>query len=210
MTLAPGPALCENNAVYTPQVTYTGQQQILSYNWTFSGGTPASSNQPNPANISFTSPGVHPVLITIGSECGFTSANTTVIVDSLPLIQLPFPMDYCSGSSPDTIIALPSGGTWSGPGVSPEGVFDPGSVSPGSHVLSYSVVNGTCTATGDLTVVVLPSAVVTVSNVQVCEDAGPVALTATPTGGTWSGTGVTNPAGTLRHVIPTLILKVAS
>ncbi len=198
--LTNGPQLCISDPTYDPHATYMGQ--IISYNWQFPGGTPSSSTLPNPGIVTYTTPGQHEVTLTIMSECGEIESTTTVIVDALPVITMPPPQGiYCTGSSPDTLIATPAGGVWSGPGINNMGVFNPAIAGPGNHTLTYTVVNGECMASGSLTVTVVNSETVTVEDEQFCEDASAFLLIASPTGGTWTGIGITSPMGTFDPLI---------
>jgi len=202
VSLSNAPVFCEDNAIYNPVVTYGGQDQIQSYQWNFLGGSPTSSTLPQPGNITYNSAGTFPVILTIQSECGPATASSTVTVDAIPVITMPqVPMVYCSGSMPDTLIALPPGGVWSGQGVNPNGIFDPGSVPPGAnYVLTYTAYNGACVASSTVNVNVVLSETVTVEDAQRCEDAAPFNLIASPVGGMWSDTtwlstaGLFNPA----------------
>jgi gliding motility-associated-like protein len=95
----------------------------------------------------------------------------------------------CVGSGPLQLNATPVGGTWSGPQVSPAGVLST-SVA-GSYTLTYSIGTGTCLLQDQVNVVVNDLPVVDAGNdIAVCLDGGVQVLTATPTGGTWSGVGV--------------------
>ncbi len=197
INLNPAPEFCETNAIYTPFVFYDNQIQIQTYNWQFFGANPGNSNIAQPSNITYSTPGVFPVTLTITSECGNSVANIMVTVDSLPLIVMPsVPPFYCSGSSPDTLQALPIGGIWSGQGITSNGIFNPGSVPPGaSYILTYTAENGQCEASSSVTAMVVSSESVTVQDEQYCEDALPFNLVASPQGGIWSGTGIINSSG---------------
>lgn len=200
--LSNAPDFCEDNAIYNPVITYGGQDQIQSYQWNFSGGSPSSSILPHPGSIIYNSAGTFPVTLTIQSECGPATASTTITIDAIPVINMPpGPLQYCSGSMPDTLIASPPGGVWSGQGVNPNGVFDPGSVPPGAtYVLTYTAQNGECIASSTVSVNVVISETVTVEDAQHCQDAAAFNLVASPAGGMWDDTtwlssiGLFNPA----------------
>ncbi len=49
---------------------------------------------------------------------------------------------FCENDGPVQLSGTPSGGTFSGPGVSPSGSFDPGTAGVGSHVITYSYTDG--------------------------------------------------------------------
>ncbi|HMN05858.1 MAG TPA: PKD domain-containing protein [Flavobacteriales bacterium] len=90
----------------------------------------------------------------------------------------------------------PLGGTWSGPHVDASGAFDP--VQEGTFLLTYSVGGGSCITQDQLQVTVhaLPQPVITAMP-DVCVDAADQTFSALPAGGTWAGTGITDPnAGT--------------
>lgn len=203
VSLVPGPDLCISNAVYDPFATYTGQNEIQSYLWTFQGGTPSTSSVANPGNVTFSTPGNHTVTLQLQSECGTVSASTMVTIDSLPVISMPsVPPLYCSGSSPDTLIAQPPGGIWSGQGISSGGIFNPGNVPAGaSYTLTYTVDNDECEASSSVTVMVVSSQSVSVEDEQVCEDAAPFSMTAIPAGGLWTGGPFISTNGTFNPAI---------
>lgn len=131
----------------------------------------------------------------------FTNANQCVVSDTqqitvndLPVVTFAPVTDLCVN---DTAITLtggaPASGTYSGTGVS-NGSFDPAIAGTGSHVItySYSDANG-CTSDATITIVVngLPTVVLPAIN-AVCENASLISLTnGTPTGGVYTGTGVT-------------------
>jgi len=68
----------------------------------------------------------------------------------------------CLNAARITLGATPAGGTWTGNGVTPVGIFDPASAGIGQHALVYAVMNaaGTCVSTDTVsaTVLALPEA----------------------------------------------------
>lgn len=232
LAIIPGPDLCIDNAIYDPESTFTNPTQIQSYQWTFTGGSPSSSTNANPGNVTYTSAGTFPVILVIQSPCGPSTDTTYVTVDNIPVITMPSgPFQYCSGSMPDTLVAQPMGGVWTGQGISSNGIFDPGSVPPGAtYTLTYTAQNGECVASSTITVNVVSSETVTVEDAQQCQDSAPFNLVATPAGGIWSdttwlssnglfnptisGTGIFNPVyhyldinGCMIDVSPTVIIQ---
>jgi hypothetical protein len=70
------------------------------------------------------------------------------------MVTLPAFSSVCSGSSPVTLSGgIPSGGTYSGNGVS-NGVFNPATAGVGTHLITYTYVNGFCTNTATSTITV--------------------------------------------------------
>ncbi|TLM95049.1 DUF7948 domain-containing protein [Hymenobacter jeollabukensis] len=126
----------------------------------------------------------------------------------------------CAYSGRVALQATPTGGTWTGPGVTGSAAagyfFTPSPALAGNQVLSYagpaSTVPGQCPGSGQLTIgVIVPPTVEfePVPPVSFCVGVPPhgVVLAATPAGGTFSGPGVSgnrfNPAlaGPGRHTL---------
>jgi gliding motility-associated-like protein len=91
----------------------------------------------------------------------------------------------CPGSAPFQLNAMPSGGVWSGPNTTPEGIFDPGSA--GTFTVDYSV-NG-C----------IDQLTVNVDDIggpftldPICQSIWYDTIAFSPFGGTWSGEGIVN------------------
>lgn len=119
------------------------------------------------------------------------SASKSLQVYAAPSAILS-PLDtICSGELPVTLTGgLPAGGTYSGIGVS-AGSFDPSVAGIGTHMIYYSVSNANCSATDSSEIVVVNSPNVSINfSSPVCQNASPVLMTATPSGGSFSGTGV--------------------
>lgn len=95
----------------------------------------------------------------------------------------------CQNSAPLNLNGTPAGGTWSGTGVTPGGVFSPST--SGSFILTYTNGTGTCATSDEVEITVDPSPVVNAGPGQtICIDAPAFALNGTPAGGVWTGTGV--------------------
>ena len=97
------------------------------------------------------------------------------------------------------LTGTPAGGTFSGPGVSGNVasgfVFAPGTVSLGTFQLVYSLTVGGCTAQAAQTVTI-SNAANAGADQAVCATAGPQTLVGSPSGGQWSGPGVTGSPAT--------------
>lgn len=92
----------------------------------------------------------------------------------------------CPGTAAFQVWGFPAGGTWSGAHVSPTGMFTPPAV-VGNYTITYTW-NG-CSAdkdiqVGDISFLVKPD--------SLCRSVDSVNLQASPPGGVWSGTGITN------------------
>lgn len=122
-----------------------------------------------------------------------TDNGTDLVIEALPTPTLQPFADVCSTSSP---VALsggnPSGGSYSGPGVS-GGNFDPSVAGLGTHTITYTYTTaGGCTGTATETITVTNGATVTQAPFSdVCSTGGVVTLIGgSPSGGTYSGSGV--------------------
>jgi gliding motility-associated-like protein len=93
---------------------------------------------------------------------------------------------FCVNSSPTQLQATNMGGTWSGPGTSSTGVFNPATAGPGTHTINYSIGIAPCNSSSSTTVTVNPVPTVTASPAVVCVGQSTI-LTAMPdTGVTYS------------------------
>ncbi|MGH1437752.1 MAG: beta strand repeat-containing protein, partial [Lewinella sp.] len=119
-----------------------------------------------------------------------------------PTVTFTAPADLCIDAGVQNNLGggTPTGGTYSGPGVSDDGNgmtydFDPAAAGVGTHTITYTLTDGTGTgmATDDVEVFALPNVTFT-APADLCVNAGVQAGlgTGTPTGGVYSGTGVTD------------------
>ena len=116
------------------------------------------------------------------------------VVNPLPQVDCPDDMVTCENSAPFTLTGgTPAGGTYSGPGVSGN-VFDPSSVGPGVYTIEYCYTDPVTQCEGccefEIEVIDIPD-ITCPEDMEVCINDDPITLTgATPTGGTYSGPGV--------------------
>lgn len=123
-------------------------------------------------------PGAHVLTYGIPGGC---EASVTLFVDSM---DAGLDEAACPGSAPFQIVDhTPAGGTWSGPFITPGGVFDP--TTTGSYVVTYSA--GVCSDTKTINV----------DNISgqtqldtVCQSTYPFDIPVQPWGGRWYGAGI--------------------
>lgn len=122
------------------------------------------------------------------------SANAIITVNALPVVSLSLP-DTVNLNDPSFALSggIPSGGIYSGPGVS-GGMFNPQNAGTGLHVITYTYTNANgCTNSATASIYVDLIIVTLDPFAPVCVDAAPFALTGgLPVGGTYSGTGISN------------------
>ena len=118
-------------------------------------------------------------------------ASTSIVVKNKPVVNAGCYGPVCLNSSPVFLSGTPTGGTWSGPGVSGRS-FDPMDAGPGTHVLTYTYqVPGGCAITTTATIEVLSLPAVDAGTyAPICLNQGLITLTGIPAGGDWSGPGI--------------------
>ena len=157
---------------------------------TFSG-TGITDNTFSPATAGV---GTHVIVCnyTDGNGCSNSSSQSTVVTP-LPLVSISgLALEYCVDADAVTLTGNPAGGSFTGDGMS-GGTFNPADAGLGIHTISYSYTDAnscSATATASVTVNDLPSVSIDNTTLQYCVSETTVALTASPSGGTFSGNGV--------------------
>ena len=124
-------------------------------------------------------------------ENGCSSVDSTeIVVNDIPQLDPGTYGPLCVSASSISLSGLPAGGTWSGTGVSGS-TFDPSVAGVGTHAVNYSVtITGGCVTDTTIDIEVKPLPNLDLGTYEpLCEEDEIITLTATPTGGTWSGTG---------------------
>jgi FtsP/CotA-like multicopper oxidase with cupredoxin domain len=170
--------------------TASAQTNVDHYQWNFTGGTIAVDTT-HQVTVCYNTPGNYNVTLIETNQSGAdTIARSGFIkVNALPNISFSAADSVCINSGNVTLNGLPSGGNFSGPHVS-GAAFDPSAA--GTFTVSYTYTSaGGCTntATHNITVNALPPVNFPAQN-PVCENAAPVVLNATPSGGIYSGAGI--------------------
>lgn len=84
-------------------------------------------------------PGVHLLtyFATTPEGCGSQATTTIELIDATTVTKHAEDLVYCSTQDPVTFSATPSGGIWDAP-ITPEGLFDPATLPPGSYPIRYT------------------------------------------------------------------------
>ncbi len=186
VTLNPFAPVCENGAAFT-----------------LSGGSPAGGTYAVEGtdmtvfNPSVYGPGSHFVTYRLGPEgCNAVSTPQAISVEAIPgIVFNPLP-NICLDAGTLTLDqALPSGGIYSGTGVSGN-VFYPSVAGPGTHTITYSYNDGVCSnsAFRTITVGTLPPVTFSGLDTMYCDTDPKVLITGFPTSGNGSfiGHGITD------------------
>lgn len=120
-----------------------------TYQWTPGGATTAS--------ITVTSTGTYSVLVTAANGCT-ASASQVVTVNANPNPNAGPDQIFNVNSGEKTLTGTPSGGTWSGPGVSASGIFST-QQSAGNYKLAYCITNASGCSKCDSMLVALQNVV---------------------------------------------------
>tara|TARA_R110002050_G_scaffold221441_1_gene357332 strand:- start:130787 stop:134845 length:4059 start_codon:yes stop_codon:yes gene_type:complete len=185
--------ICSGDSI---QFTDTSTGSPTSLEWTFTGGTPATSTSPNPV-VQYNTAGTYSVKLKATNANGSDSVTIAgyITVNASPNVTTsPFPTGCMNGGTIPLNTGGPLGGTWSGTGVSGF-VFDPLVAGLGQHTVTYSFTLGSCTATSSevISVTAPPTVNLPSYTASICSASTAFNLTGgTPIGGTYTGTGVTN------------------
>jgi len=208
------PNACGTVTVTPSAIIAACSPNAVSYAWTFQGGVPATANTLNPGPVIFTGAGSHTVSLAVTNECGTITNNTQFTIDTVSTAVAGPNQELCGTTVTMAAIAPAIGiGTWtriSGPNIPV--ITTPGSPNTtitgmvaGTYVFRWTIVNGTCTSTADVTIIISagPTIAAAGPNQNLCLSTsvtltGNTALIGT---GVWAyvsgppGYTITNPAG---------------
>ncbi|MEZ5043826.1 MAG: PKD domain-containing protein [Saprospiraceae bacterium] len=160
---------------------------FTSYHWNFPGGSTATSTEAYPMGISYDTAGTYIVSLEAANRCGSYSIADTFVVQALSDLELPADTTLCASEPPFQLVALPAGGTWSGNGVHPNGLFQPAQANTGGNVLTYHYGVGACSMSDHFTITIIPAPTVTAGpDISICSNEENQLLTGSPANGIWS------------------------
>ncbi len=168
-----------------------------SYSWSPTTGL-SSSTISNPT-VTSSSVGTTTYTVTVTSGTCTNTDQVIVTVNALPVVNAGTYGSVCVNGASVTLTGSPSGGTFSGSGVTGNS-FNPATAGVGTKTITYSYTNANgCTATATTTIVVTSSPSVNAGTYSpACTNGTMISLSGSPSGGTFSGNGVTgnsfNPA----------------
>lgn len=188
----PDQTICQGQSVQLAASASSPNGPITLYSW--SGGTVTPHLSPNPTATPSSTTTYN---LTAVDAAGCSSPDqVTVFVQPLPSVNAGPTLTLCNDPVPTTLTGFtPSGGTWSGTGVTPAGVFTPPGT--GTFTLSYTVTSPAgCTTVATRTItVVAPGIVDAGPDVNVCLNTAPVNLSPVNPGGTWGGSPLVSTSG---------------
>lgn len=157
---------------------------------TFSGAG-ITGNTFNPA---LAGAGIHDIIYVYADSNNCVNSDTiSTIINDLPVVSLTgLTTLYCQNDAVVTLTGTPSGGTFSGNGVTGD-LFDPSVADTGYFYIHYEYTDGNgCTNQDSLLIQVPQLPVATLSGLAAdyCLSDGQVTLNSSPAGGVFSGDGV--------------------
>ncbi len=193
VSLGPDANYCGTPIVITANPSIAGANYRFYTNPNFLGnGTSVQNGPSNTLTVSPATSTTYRVVITTANGC--TASDDMVIspATGTTATVLPATTTYCLNSNAINLSATPTGGTFSGPGVTGN-TFSPTAAGVGVHTINYNVTNGCGTFTGTTTLTVANAAVPTLNLLPTyCVNAAAVNLTPSPNCGTLTGPGITN------------------
>ncbi|UPL48613.1 DUF7948 domain-containing protein [Hymenobacter sublimis] len=150
VAIAPVPALCADGAAVTLQATPAGGT------WSSTRGLAGNVFNPQQAGA-----GTHTLTYSYSDSLGCGTASRVITVNPLPTPTAGPNLTLCAYETQTLTLtgATPAGGTWSGPGVTPDGRFTPPDTKlrGGIFTLRYTVTENGCAASATRQVVLAPS-----------------------------------------------------
>lgn len=93
------PNICGSSSV-TPTATVVNcGSGVLSYSWSFPGGSPSTSTSASPGTITYSTAGSYTISLSVTNECGTTTATQSVTVSPVPDFTAPANVSVCPGVS---------------------------------------------------------------------------------------------------------------
>ena len=171
ITASTMPVCMGDTVVFTATPVNGGTAPI--YQWTVNGQA-RGTNSPTLALFNASSGDNVKVSMMSNEACATPShpvSNTIVLsLNALPSVDAGTYSGQCVGGPAFQLSGTPSGGTFSGPGVS-QGMFDPGQVGPGAHTVTYVYTDGNgCTNSDQVDIIVSnpPNVALTMPFVRLC------------------------------------------
>jgi hypothetical protein len=159
--------------------------------WSGTGITNALAGTFNP-NVSGT--GTFQVTYTVTVNGCTSTDNENITVNTLPNANFTFPSVLCDNNAIANLTPVVNGGAFSGSGVTGS-QFNPSTSGSGSIPVTYTITQNGCTNSATNSIQVNPSPVIAFGSMPLfCQGGQAAILPVTPAGGTWSGTGISNPS----------------
>jgi gliding motility-associated-like protein len=158
--------------------------------WSGTGITNTVNGTFDPATAGL---GTHTITYIIAGVCPDTG-TISIIVTNQADATITAAGPYCESDAALNLNAATPGGSWSGNGITnaTNGTFDPATAGVGTHTIVYTI-GGNCGDVDSTSITILPQADASINAAgPFCVSDAAVTLSSAESGGTWSGTGITN------------------
>ncbi len=191
----------------TPTAAFELTSYVTPANGTFTGnGVELREGKywfnPAAANVSTTIPNVITYNFTGGNSCAADPKTQNITIGQSVVLQITAVNPLCVSANAVTLTTNNiAGGIVNGPGVTNnQGVysFNPATAGAGLHTITYTKPGDNCSTPGSIQIQVVALPTVTFNNVfaALCSNANSITLNqGTPSGGVYTGPGVTNNQG---------------
>jgi len=176
-------------------LTATGSAGLGPYSYSWSPSTGLSSSTGTSVSTSPLTNTSFTVTVTDANSCSASDVSS-ITVNPIPIVNAGSDVSVCNTPNANTLTGFsPSGGTWTGIGVTGTGDFTP--TSTGSFVLTYTYTDGNSCINSDSLIISVtdPGTVNAGLNDSICLNASPLQLSGTPVGGNWTGSNYVNSTG---------------
>ena len=183
-TITPAGPFCQSSLPFTlTAASAGGTWSGTGINNTSTGSFGSTTLAANTYTVTYNTGGNCPLIFT---ENIVVNANTNATISAAG--------PYCADVAPLVLTAAQTGGVWTGSGITDAatGAFSPAIAIVGNNTLTYTI-GGPCPSSDTQTIVVYAVLDGTITPAgPFCQSDLPVTLSAASTGGTWSGTGISN------------------
>lgn len=222
-------SICQGESINPTSTASCYIDAASTYAWSFPGGTPTSSNNPNPGPVVYNSTGSPTISLAVGNVCGTTTTTASITVSPTPIPNVPANIVRCAGANigplnfssttpgatfswtnSNSSIGIPASGT--GNSIPVFTASNTGGTPVTATITVTASLNG-CSSTASFTITINPLPLLpTVSSpVNYCQNATATALTATASAGNtllWystatGGTGTTTAPTPLTTIVGT-------
>jgi len=154
-------AVCQGTAFTAFTATFTGTS-VQWYN--------ATSSTPIATTAAFTPLLAGDYYVSQTNICEGAKTKVTATINAIPTITIVAVPDLCTNDKALTVVATPQGGSFSGNGINPNGVFTPITTGSYSIAYSYSDQNTKCSNSATTTIVVnaIPTVTASADKLEIC------------------------------------------
>lgn len=130
----------------------------------------ATSSTPIATTATFTPQLAGEYFVSQTNVCEGAKTKVTATINAIPTITITAVPELCTNDKAVTVLATPQGGSFSGNGINPNGVFTPSSTGSFTISYSYSNPNTMCSnsATTAITVNEVPTVVASADKLEIC------------------------------------------